>query len=135
MKGDNSDTPRPPVEDVAGYAEHYSEEAFWQKLQGLPRSAVGTVLEKALLCRELLLDGDTPLWVRGTLLGALGYLILPIDLVPDFIPGAGLVDDLALLLMILANLDIPVTEEIRRRARQRLPEKLRPQAEGKGEKE
>ena len=129
MKNNHNDPPRPPEEDVAGYAEHYSEDAFWQKLQSLPRSALGTVLEKAHLCRELLLDGNTPLWVRGTLLGALGYLILPIDLVPDFVPGVGLLDDLALLGMILANLDTLVTEEIRRRARQRLPKKLRPRPE------
>ncbi len=111
--------------DVAGYGKHYSEAGFWQKVKALPRSTVGAILEKALLCRELLLDGNTPFWVKGTLLGSLGYLILPLDLVPDFIPGAGFVDDIALLGMVLANLDHLVTDDIRRRVQQRLPADLR----------
>lgn len=124
MRNNHNDSPRPPVEDVPGYAEHYNDAAFWKKIRTLPRSTVGTILEKALLCRELLLDGNTPFWVRGTLLGALGYLILPFDLVPDFVPVAGLVDDLAVLGMILANLDVLVTEEIRRRVQKKLSANL-----------
>ena len=120
MRNSHNDPLRPPVEDVAGYARHYNDAAFWKKIRTLPSSTVGTILEKALLCRELLLDGNTPFWVRGTLLGALGYLILPFDLVPDFVPVAGLVDDLAVLGMILANLDVLVTEEIRRRVQKKL---------------
>jgi uncharacterized membrane protein YkvA (DUF1232 family) len=74
-------SPRP--ENVEKYGEHYNENDFWKKMQTLPRSAIRQVLEKALLLRELLLDGSTPLWVRGTIIGALGYLILPFDLIPD----------------------------------------------------
>lgn len=43
------------------------------------------------------MDVNTPLKVRGTLLGALAYFILPIDVVPDFIAGFGFTDDAAVL--------------------------------------
>jgi uncharacterized membrane protein YkvA (DUF1232 family) len=43
------------------------------------------------------LDSQTPLRVRGMLLGALVYFIMPFDIVPDFILGLGFTDDAAVL--------------------------------------
>ncbi len=110
--------------DYEKYSKHYNEDDFWHKVTTLPRSAIEQVLEKALTLRELLFDGATPLWVKGTILGALGYLILPIDLIPDFLPGIGYVDDLAVMGFVLANLDNMVTEDIRQRVRLRMPAAL-----------
>ena len=42
-------------------------------------------------------DQDTPKYVKAILAGALGYLILPIDIIPDTIAGLGWVDDVAVL--------------------------------------
>lgn len=39
----------------------------------------------------------TPWWVRALILFVVGYALSPIDLIPDFIPVLGLVDDLILL--------------------------------------
>ncbi|MCP9446990.1 MAG: YkvA family protein [Nitrospira sp.] len=36
--------------------------------------------------------------------GALLYLLSPVDLVPDFIPGLGVIDDLAVLALVLQSL-------------------------------
>ncbi|MCP9472501.1 MAG: YkvA family protein [Nitrospira sp.] len=36
--------------------------------------------------------------------GALLYLLSPVDLVPDFIPGVGVIDDLAVLALVLQSL-------------------------------
>ncbi len=74
-------------EDIEKHGRHYNEHDLWKKFKSLPEGVVGQVMEKALLLRELLLDKATPLWVRGSILGALGYLIMPIDLIPDFVPG------------------------------------------------
>ena len=35
-----------------------------------------------------------PLAIKGTIYAALGYFILPVDLIPDFIPVVGYSDDL-----------------------------------------
>ncbi len=42
-------------------------------------------------------DQDTPKYVKAILAGALGYLVLPIDIIPDTIAGLGWVDDVAVL--------------------------------------
>ena len=47
------------------------------------------------------LDTRTPLRVRGMLLGALVYFILPIDAIPDLIAGFGFTDDAAVLVAAL----------------------------------
>ena len=126
MDNENSTTPEgnPRVEK---YAKHYNEDDFWAKLNAMPRSAVKMILEKALLLRELLLDGGTPFWVRGTLIGALGYIIFPFDLCPDFIPGLGYLDDIAVAGLVLGNLDHLVTDEIRERVQGRMREPLESQ--------
>lgn len=52
--------------------------------------------------------------------GALGYLILPIDLIPDFIPVVGFADDLAALIACYKTVKRNVTPEILAQAELRL---------------
>lgn len=42
-------------------------------------------------------DPRTPWWLRGLALAIAAYALSPIDLVPDFIPVLGLLDDLLLV--------------------------------------
>ena len=68
---------------------------FWDKLKRVAgRLPFVDDLVAAYYCS---MDADTPLKVRATLLGALAYFILPIDIVPDFIAGIGYGDDAAVL--------------------------------------
>jgi uncharacterized membrane protein YkvA (DUF1232 family) len=68
---------------------------FWDKLKRVAgRLPFVDDLVAAYYCS---MDVDTPLKVRATLLGALAYFILPIDIVPDFIFGIGYGDDAAVL--------------------------------------
>jgi len=48
------------------------------------------------------LDPKTPFRVRGTLLAALAYFVLPFDIVPDMLLGLGFTDDIAVLTAALA---------------------------------
>jgi len=43
------------------------------------------------------IDPRTPMRVRGTLLAALAYFVLPFDFVPDFFALVGFTDDVAVL--------------------------------------
>ena len=53
------------------------------------------------LVRDLLADGTTPLPVRLALAGLLVWLISPIDLIPDFIPVLGPLDDVVVAVLVL----------------------------------
>jgi uncharacterized membrane protein YkvA (DUF1232 family) len=51
------------------------------------------------LAWQLLRDPDVPFGLKLLPLGVLGYVLWPIDLLPDTILGLGQIDDLALLLL------------------------------------
>ena len=86
----------------------------------LLRRAGRSLARPALECFELLIDGSTPHQVRITVLAALTYLVLPLDLIPDFIPAAGFSDDLVALTALLGLCTRHITPQIRDRAQRRL---------------
>jgi uncharacterized membrane protein YkvA (DUF1232 family) len=86
----------------------------------LLRRAGRTLARPALECLELLLDDDTPAPAKFTVLAALTYLLVPLDLIPDFIPVAGFSDDLVALTALLGICGRHRTEAIRLRAQRRL---------------
>lgn len=54
-----------------------------------------------VLLRRLSADERLPRWVRVLPLLGIAYLVVPIDLVPDFIPVAGQADDAIVVALIL----------------------------------
>jgi uncharacterized membrane protein YkvA (DUF1232 family) len=89
-------------------------------LRRLLRRAGRTLARPALECLELLLDPQTPPQVRLTMLAALTYLLVPMDLIPDFIPAAGFSDDLVALTALLGLCTTHMTDTIRQRAQRKL---------------
>lgn len=63
-----------------------------------------------------MLDPKTPIWVKGTVAGALAYFILPLDAIPDLLPLFGLSDDAAILTAALTAIAAYITDEHYRRA-------------------
>jgi uncharacterized membrane protein YkvA (DUF1232 family) len=68
-----------------------------------------SIKKELLLYRLVLKDKRTPLTAKLLLGAAIGYLLLPFDLIPDFIPGIGQLDDLIIVppLVYLALKIIP----------------------------
>lgn len=111
-----SSGPADPVEaQVLG-----STEVDEGALRRLLRRAGRTLARPAIECLELLLDANTPPQVRITMLAALTYLLVPVDLIPDFIPAAGFSDDLVALTALLGLCSTHISEEIRIRAQRKL---------------
>ncbi len=75
----------------------------WWKLAGHPAvvraGGLRAVLSRARLAFRLLRDERVPTVVKLVVPAALLYVLSPIDLIPDFIPGLGQVDDLMILLI------------------------------------
>ncbi|HKH15934.1 MAG TPA: DUF1232 domain-containing protein [Solirubrobacteraceae bacterium] len=58
----------------------------------------------ALLCRRLLRDPRVPRARKLALAATVAYLLLPFDVVPDFVPVAGQLDDAVLLAFVLRGI-------------------------------
>ena len=70
------------------------------KVGGL-RDLVAVVPDILRLVRDLLLDPATPRGPRLALVGLLGWLVSPIDLIPEFIPVLGPLDDVVVAILVL----------------------------------
>jgi uncharacterized membrane protein YkvA (DUF1232 family) len=86
----------------------------------LLRRAGRTLARPALECLELLLDPQTPAPAKLTVLAALTYLLVPLDLIPDFIPAAGFSDDLVAVTALLGLCNRHRTPAVQLRAQRRL---------------
>ncbi len=79
-----------------------------------------TIAKPALEAFEMILDSSTPPQARVSLIAALTYLIMPIDLMPDFIPVAGFSDDLVAITAVISLWSQHMTPSIRIRAQRKL---------------
>lgn len=87
-----------------------------QGLRRLARAAGWEVAYRGFLAYYLLRDPDVPASHKSVILGALGYLLMPIDAIPDAIVGIGYTDDLTVLAGMFHLLDGYITPAIRRQA-------------------
>lgn len=99
------------------YKTHYSEARFWEKARSVAKTAGKAALEPALKMYYSATDKDTPAWAKATIYGALGYLISPLDAIPDFIPVAGYTDDIGILVAAMAAVAAHIKDEHADKAR------------------
>jgi len=45
---------------------------------------------------------ETPLWLKGLMLLVPAYLVFPLDIIPDFIPLAGWLDDVVVIPLLVS---------------------------------
>ncbi len=116
-------------EELTKYQKHFSESDFWLKLRTLAKKAGVKLTYYALTLYYTLTDPNTPTKYKAVIAGALGYMILPLDLVPDFLPFAGLADDWAALIAAVTYVTGAITPAIKARAREKTEEWFGPLAD------
>ena len=79
-----------------------------------------SIAKPALEVFEMAMDPFTPTNVRISLIAALAYLIMPLDLFPDFIPLVGFNDDFVALTAVLSIWSKYMTPAIKIRAEEKL---------------
>ena len=102
--------------ELEPYSKHYTMRKFWAKLRRLGLKAGEQVVYNALLLYYVLRSPEVPLKQKGLIVGALGYLILPTDLIPDAIPMLGFTDDLSALVFAVNTVSSYLTPQIRQAA-------------------
>ena len=110
------------MEDLTKYEKHYSEESLVDKIAAVAKKAGIKVIYAALLLYYVVKNPMTSKGDRAKILGALGYFILPIDIIPDAIPVAGFTDDLAALTWAIYCVAKNIAPEIKAQAKAKLKE-------------
>lgn len=109
-------------EDIEKYGKHYSDSSFWKKLLKHAKKLGAKTMYMALLLFYAWQSEGVTNRERAIIVGALGYLILPTDLMPDFIPVAGYVDDIAALTIAIYKVMRNITPELKAQAEAKLRE-------------
>lgn len=105
-----------PPKDIEKYQEHYDEGKFGNKLTKVARKAGSKLVYALLLLYYVLRSSSVTNADKAKIYGALGYFILPLDILPDFIPMAGYTDDLTAVIWALHTVWKNITPEIRAQA-------------------
>lgn len=112
------DSPDNYLPAVVARNESRVRRGFWRKLGRV--AARIPFAEEAAAAYYCAIDRETPHRVRGTLLAALAYFVLPADVIPDFIAGIGFTDDATVLLAAINVVQGHLKPRHRERAQQAL---------------
>ncbi len=105
---------------IKDYEKYYDEEKFLNKLKSLAVKLGEEVVIRILMLYYLLVSGRVPVKIRLLIVAALGYFVLPTDLVSDFIPALGFTDDIAFLTYVFNQASRYADESIKKKAGQKL---------------
>lgn len=107
-------------EQLLSSTEHYSEEKFWNKLARYGKKAGAKVVYYALVLYYAMQSPDVSKTDKMLMIGALGYLILPLDVIPDFIPVVGFADDLGAIILALSKIGMAIDDNMKEQARAKM---------------
>ena len=94
------------------YQTEYNDTSFWDKIKQTSKKIGLKSLFYALVLYYVLQKKEVTLKEKTLIIGALGYLILPLDLIPDAIPFAGFVDDGFALMLAVKKIIHHVDENV-----------------------
>ena len=106
--------------DFMKYKDKFSESGFVEKISRVAKRAGSKLVYAALILYYTLESPKVSLKEKAYIVGALGYLISPLDVVPDAIPIAGLSDDLAVLVYVLQRVWVDVSDDVKEKAKAKL---------------
>ena len=106
--------------DFMKYSNKFTQKDFVEKISRIAKRAGSKLVYASLILYYTLQSDKVSKADKAIIIGALGYMISPLDVIPDAIPIAGLTDDLAVLLYVLKKVWTGIDPEIIAKARERL---------------
>lgn len=109
-----------PESSIRESANYYSDEKFWDKMKKYGKQAGEKTLYYSLLLYYTAKSPTVPKSSKLIVVGALSYLIFPADLIPDFIPAVGLVDDASVIAAAVVKIVQHIDDDIKNKAKKKL---------------
>ena len=108
--------------NIENYQSHYSDKKLWDKLRNVAKAAGTKAVYFVLVLYYLLQSPDVSTADKAKIYGALGYFIVPLDLMPDFLPIVGYSDDIGALFWAIHAVWSNLTPDIEAKAKEKLKE-------------
>mgnify|MGYP002755138650 CR=1 FL=1 len=106
--------------DFMSYKDKFTQNGFIDKVSRIAKRAGAKLVYAALILYYTLQSNKVSVKDKTLIIGALGYLISPLDVMPDAIPIVGLGDDLSVLIYVLHKVWGDVSNEIKEKAHEKL---------------
>lgn len=113
-----------PVKLLRGSRKHFSENKYFEKLLKYARKIGIKISYYSLLLYYTFKSPATPKSAKLTIAGALGYLILPVDLIPDALPAVGFTDDAAVIISALYQVVSSIDSTMKLQAHNRMQKQI-----------
>ena len=106
--------------ELQKYEQHYNDSSFLDKVTKYGKLIGITALYKAVQLWFVLQKPDVPAGTKAVIMGALGYLIAPLDFLPDLLPVLGYTDDIVAITFALIKVQGYIDEEVERKSKRLL---------------
>ena len=106
--------------ELQKYEQHYNDSSFLDKVTKYGKLIGITALYKAVQLWFVLQKPDVPAGTKAVIMGALGYLIAPLDFLPDLLPVLGYTDDIVAITFAIIKVQGYIDEEVERKSKKLL---------------
>ena len=106
--------------DFMSHTNYFSPNEFLEKISSVAKRAGSKFVYAALILYYTLLSPNVSKRDKALIIGALGYMISPLDVIPDAYPIVGLSDGMAVLIFVLRKVWTNVDPDIQQKAKDRL---------------
>ena len=103
--------------ELSKYADNYSEENLLHKISKFGAHIGLELLYKVAQLWCVLQKPEVPAKDKALIMGALGYLISPLDFIPDLTPVLGYSDDLVAITFALLKVQGYIDDEVKAEAK------------------
>ena len=103
--------------ELQKYEQHYNDSSFLDKVTKYGKLIGINALHKAVQLWFVLQKPDVPASTKAVIMGALGYLIAPLDFLPDLMPLLGYTDDFVAITFALIKVQGYIDEEVERKSK------------------
>ena len=108
------------LENINQFASKYDELELKPFLKASAKKLGKHIVLYAMIAYTIISDTKVPVKVKLVFMAAIGYLLLPTDLVSDFLPYIGFTDDIAFLSYVISQASDYITPEVTQEAKSKM---------------
>lgn len=107
-------------EDIDKYSKNYSDEGLWDKVTRNVQSIGAGIVYNAFQLYYATENPACPQKLKLAIYAALGYLISPLDFIPDFTPIVGYGDDASAIGFALLTAQMYIDDDVKRKSKDKM---------------